>query len=218
VPDGRQRVIAGLGDRRKVERSPLEPLYDSQVGWRFPVLVAAAVALAGCGGVPPAPGATRGNSVPRDASAGGRRDAGLATADCVLDAIYFDASDAKVRSIEQPIIDLYITALDEAPDIELLGIRGHRDPLEAASWSLDRAVAVRDVLVARGIAPARLQLIDRGALDPWPSPGTSARVDFEIVRQRVAPDLADGMSCTPFGIVYSKTTARTPRLADARLR
>ena len=81
--------------------------------------------------------------------------------------IYFDKGTATPLPASQPRIDRMAVSLRQWPDLAFI-VWGHADPEEVASeeaaleLGLQRAVAVRDLLVERGVARQALAVSSRG--------------------------------------------------------
>jgi outer membrane protein OmpA-like peptidoglycan-associated protein len=77
-----------------------------------------------------------------------------------LQSIEFEFDSARIRPTSYPVLDSVVKALVDNADIELLEIQGHTDERGDDAYNLAlsdrRAAAVRDYLVAHGIAPSRL--------------------------------------------------------------
>lgn len=82
---------------------------------------------------------------------------------------YFDSGRARLGEAAQQNLPLLVTALTEQPDLTITLV-GHADARAGTLYNdelaLERATAVRDALVAAGIAPARIRTISRGENDP----------------------------------------------------
>lgn len=107
----------------------------------------------------------------------------------VAETVLFDTGTAQVADEFAPLIDLAVELLDSQPNAELQVI-GHTDNLGSAEendqLSLDRATAVADAVIARGIADSRLSVQGKGESEPMETnetaEGRSAnrRVEFLI--------------------------------------
>ncbi|HXH28977.1 MAG TPA: OmpA family protein, partial [Candidatus Polarisedimenticolia bacterium] len=89
----------------------------------------------------------------------------------------FDTNLASLKASAQPVLDEVVATLKKYPD-EKVVVRGHTDATGDPDWnqelSVKRAQAVRDYLVASGIAPDQLVVEGRGAADPVASNATEA--------------------------------------------
>jgi hypothetical protein len=94
-----------------------------------------------------------------------------------LNGLHFGIDKSALKSGAQPLLDDIATALKNFPDWGLR-IVGHTDARGSAETnqrlSLERADAVRAVLVERGIDPGRLQVAGAGQEHPIASNDTSA--------------------------------------------
>lgn len=93
--------------------------------------------------------------------------------------IRFDTKSARIRGDAYPLLNEYVTAL-KSPALAdaVLVIAGHTDAVGSDDRNLklseDRARAVRDYLVERGIAPGRLIAKGYGEAHPVASNATAA--------------------------------------------
>ncbi len=89
-----------------------------------------------------------------------------------LPGVFFDPGSIQIRSEAAAGLQEIAALLARQADLQLI-IEGHTDNAGSASanqrLSERRAVAVRDLLVAQGIAPARLQARGLGASHPLAS-------------------------------------------------
>jgi outer membrane protein OmpA-like peptidoglycan-associated protein len=76
------------------------------------------------------------------------------------DAVYFDTAKAKIQSRSFKLLDQVAKILVEHPELERVWIEGHTDsqgkPEKNLKLSQDRAEAVRQYLIMKGVAPERL--------------------------------------------------------------
>ena len=86
----------------------------------------------------------------------------------ILEHVFFSEGSAELSSRALPLIDAVAATLAGNPDITRVEIHGHADSHEADPWGLSaaRASAVRDALLARGIADGRLAIVPHGATQP----------------------------------------------------
>jgi outer membrane protein OmpA-like peptidoglycan-associated protein len=111
----------------------------------------------------------------------------------ILDAVYFDAGSSKIRTVSNPILDAVAATLIGNPDIEVVEVQGHADDPGTDAHNLDlsdkRAAAVMAYLVAKGVAPARLQAAGYGSTQKVDRHTTAAaraknrRAGFLILRR-----------------------------------
>jgi outer membrane protein OmpA-like peptidoglycan-associated protein len=102
----------------------------------------------------------------------------------------------QVSSSDSPLFELNAddltstVALDELahwlqdhPEVVLLRVEGHADPLGSSAYNYDlsvrRAEGVHAILVARGVDPARLQVIGSG--EAWSGDGPVRQVAFTVI-------------------------------------
>ncbi len=109
----------------------------------------------------------------------------------ILDKVYFDTGKATLQKRSNLLLDQVARVLNEHAYLKLIRIEGHTDDVGTDEFnrklSQDRANAVRDYLVKKGIATERLQAIGYGKDRPL-APGTTPqareanrRVEFDIV-------------------------------------
>jgi len=115
--------------------------------------------------------------------------------------VYFDATDANVRSTAFALLDAIAGALKTDPDkFPVMALEGHAAVNErgAMKLSLARASAVRLALIERGVDPARLVARASGATAPvcdkpnelcWER---ARRVELSILPRAGAPDPGAG--------------------------
>ena len=129
----------------------------------------------------------------------------------ILQAIRFAAGSDVVASDASPIVDAIATTLAANPEIEQIELGGNTSGEEADPWGLAtrRANAVRDALVARGIAAHRLRVVPYGATQPLGNtPDVDRRVDFLIVRRADARPATGPL--TPAAVATSAHAATRP--------
>ncbi len=121
--------------------------------------------------------------------------------------IHFEFNKATIRPVSFPILDTVAQVLNDFPDITL-EIQGHTDSRGSDSYNLrlsqERAEAVRQYLIAKGIAPERLTARGYGEGCPIASnrtaSGRAANRRVEFVRTDPAAQQAAGgdvVRCTP---------------------
>ncbi len=136
------------------------------------------------------------------------RDGALADVRFTLGGSLVDVTDAEVRIREQVpfdfnqdvprpeaagLLDQVAAALLGRPDLGRVEVQGHTDDVGGAAYNLDlsqrRAEAVRDALVARGVAPERLVARGYGftrpiaANDSDAGRATNRRVQFDVLER-----------------------------------
>ena len=105
----------------------------------------------------------------------------------VLRAVHFAFDQNELRPDALPLLSEVMGVLAAAPEANIL-VEGHADASEpnATTLAMRRANAVRDYLIAQGIAAARIHVEARGASQPLASLETAegraqnARVEFRI--------------------------------------
>ncbi|WP_157069404.1 OmpA family protein [Sandaracinus amylolyticus] len=115
----------------------------------------------------------------------------------ILEKIYFETDSAQIQSRSFPIIDAVAATLIGNPHITLVEIQGHADERGDDEYNLrltsDRAAAVVEALVQRGVARDRLRsggYGERCPVDPrhtaeaWEQ---NRRVEFKIIRTADGP-------------------------------
>ncbi|HPF70479.1 MAG TPA: OmpA family protein, partial [Candidatus Krumholzibacteria bacterium] len=92
-----------------------------------------------------------------------------------LENVAFESGSARLTPASVVTIDAVAQAMKDHPDMAV-EIRGHTDAVGAAEVNLDlsqrRATAVRDALIQRGIAPARVTAVGYGEDFPVADNGT----------------------------------------------
>ncbi len=116
-----------------------------------------------------------------------------ATQIVILDRVEFDTNKATIRPESDPILQAVFTILSEHPEIEKVRVEGHTDNRGAHGHNIrlsrQRAEAVVQWLVARGIEPSRLRSAGLGPDRPIQSNETedgrqvNRRVEFHIEKQ-----------------------------------
>jgi hypothetical protein len=105
----------------------------------------------------------------------------------ILESIQFEPDSVDIGRAAHPILDAIAATLQGNPGIRA-EVHGHAAPNEASPYLIaaERAGAVREALIARGVAPHRLVVRGFGAtrpIDPRTSPDASARnrrVSFSV--------------------------------------
>ena len=109
----------------------------------------------------------------------------------INEKIHFEAGSAKIKSESYPLLDSVAEILIESPELKKFLIKGHCDStggFEAnVKLSHQRAHAVRDYLVGKGVDPGRLESRGYGSSQPIADNSTpegmeeNRRVEFEIL-------------------------------------
>jgi outer membrane protein OmpA-like peptidoglycan-associated protein len=115
----------------------------------------------------------------------------------ILEQIYFAKDSEAIESRSRPIVEAIAATLAGNPEIAKVEIGGHASRDEGDVWGLSahRAAAVRDALVARGIAGSRIVVVPYGATQPVGGADKDAdngvdkdrRVEFAIAERREVP-------------------------------
>ncbi|MGE3766716.1 MAG: OmpA family protein [Kofleriaceae bacterium] len=94
----------------------------------------------------------------------------------IMHSIQFAANSETIALASQPLIDAVAQAMLAHPDLQLVEIGGHTSSDESDGWALSarRATAVRDALVARGVAATRLEIQPYAAVQPVATADTPA--------------------------------------------
>ena len=91
--------------------------------------------------------------------------------------ISFDTNSYLIKPELRGVLDPFASSLSGDP-ATIVSIVGHTDSTGSAAinnpLSVDRALSVRDYLVARGIAPTRIETSGRGEREPIADNGTEA--------------------------------------------
>ena len=109
----------------------------------------------------------------------------------LIEWIYFTPGSDVVKPVSLPIIDAVAATILGNPQFLVIEISGHTDGTERDPWSLSlrRAAAVRQRLVDKGVAGARLMLGPYAALQPNATGTTAAdlarnrRAGFVVVQR-----------------------------------
>jgi outer membrane protein OmpA-like peptidoglycan-associated protein len=115
----------------------------------------------------------------------------------ILEKIYFETDSAVIMERSYPIVDAVATTLINNPQITLVEIQGHADERSSDEYNIrlttDRAAAVLEALVQRGVARDRLRSAgygERCPVDPRHTPEAweqNRRVEFKILRTSDGP-------------------------------
>lgn len=111
----------------------------------------------------------------------------------ILDKVYFDTGKATIQKRSNALLDNVAQVLNAHPEIVLVQVEGHTDnvgvPEKNKKLSQDRADSVKNYLVKKGVADARLKAVGFGQDRPAETNDTPAgrdanrRVEFNIVQQ-----------------------------------
>ena len=109
----------------------------------------------------------------------------------ILDKVYFDTAKASIQKRSNALLDNMAQVLTVHAEIALIQIEGHTDtagnPEQNKKLSQDRAEAVKDSLLKKGVAGNRLRAVGFGQEKPAQSNDTPAgrefnrRVEFNLV-------------------------------------
>ncbi len=103
----------------------------------------------------------------------------------VLRGINFDFDKYNIKPEFEPILDEAVSTLKAKPDIKVV-IVGHTDSIGTAEYNMNlskqRAKAVSNYFVSKGIAAGRLQTVGKGLTDPIAS---NATADGRAMNRRV---------------------------------
>ncbi|MCB9679694.1 MAG: OmpA family protein [Alphaproteobacteria bacterium] len=111
----------------------------------------------------------------------------------IKDSIYFETAKAIIKAESHDLLDEVAEVLEAHPELLRIRIEGHTDSRGSASYNLklsdDRAAAVRDYLVGKGVQADRLDSVGFGEGKPlmlgeteeaW---ANNRRVDFFVVER-----------------------------------
>ena len=94
------------------------------------------------------------------------------------EVVYFDRGSSTLRRESSPSMDELARLLKEHPEIQVVSVEGHADdrgaPALNTELSRQRADAVRNALIERGIDPARLRAKSFGSTKPLAPNDTEA--------------------------------------------
>jgi outer membrane protein OmpA-like peptidoglycan-associated protein len=109
----------------------------------------------------------------------------------ILEKIYFETDSAEIQERSFPIIDQVAATLIGNPQITLIEIQGHADERSSDEYNIrlttDRAAAVLEALVSRGVSRDRLRSAGYGERCPedprhtMEAYETNRRVEFKII-------------------------------------
>jgi len=115
----------------------------------------------------------------------------------VLRPIFFETAKAIIKPISYPTLDEVAATIEANPQLLILEIQGHADERGADDYNMrlteDRAAAVKQYLVDKGVAADRLRSHGYGETRPVcheHTPGCwsqNRRVEFVILRRTDAP-------------------------------
>jgi OOP family OmpA-OmpF porin len=125
----------------------------------------------------------------------------------ILEQVQFDFGKSTIRKVSDPLLDSVAQVLKEHPEVLKLEVQGHTDNKGSkvlnAKLSDDRAKAVRDALIKRGVDGNRLVFKGYGMDKPVADNGTEAgrqqnrRVQFIVVEKKPAEPTAPAPAPTP---------------------
>jgi outer membrane protein OmpA-like peptidoglycan-associated protein len=109
----------------------------------------------------------------------------------ILEKIYFDTAKSTIKTVSFPLLDQVATVLKSHPELTKVRVEGHTDDVgdDAKNQTLsnDRAIAVRDYLVRKGVPVERLDAQGFGETKPVADNKKAAgrdqnrRVEFVVV-------------------------------------
>ena len=115
----------------------------------------------------------------------------------ILEKIMFKTNSAEILPESNSILDAVATTMKHHPEFTLMEVQGHADERADDNYNLrltrDRASAVRQALIQRGLEAAKLRAVGYGEycpLDPGHTPEAydkNRRVEFKIVRTSEGP-------------------------------
>jgi OmpA-OmpF porin, OOP family len=111
----------------------------------------------------------------------------------ILDKVYFDTGKASIQKRSNALLDNVAMVLTVHAELKLVQVEGHTDNVGNAEknkkLSQDRAAAVKDYLVKKGVSEQRVRAVGFGADKPAESNDTPAgrdanrRVEFNLVSE-----------------------------------
>jgi outer membrane protein OmpA-like peptidoglycan-associated protein len=111
----------------------------------------------------------------------------------ILDKVFFDTSKSTIKSVSFPLLDQVATVLKSHPEVKKVRVAGHTDDQGKDDANLklseDRATAVREYLIKKGVPAERLESKGFGETAPVADNKTkqgreqNRRVEFNIVEQ-----------------------------------
>ncbi len=159
-------VDIAMGDRLVIRPSGLTHITDEAIGWGVGIGIAYTLDLGVAEAAPPPP-----PPPPRVAPAPPPVKQKI-----VLRGVNFDFDKSTIRPDAMPVLDEAIRTLKEAGDVSVI-CQGYTDSIGSDQYnkalSLRRANAVRDYLVAGGIAPTRISVEGFGKSNPVASNDTA---------------------------------------------
>jgi len=143
------------------------------------------------------------------------------TAIVLLHEIRFDTGSASIQPSSRPMLEELAEVLLQHPEILRIEVQGHTDNRGTLprneELAMARARAVRDFLVHRSIAPARLELKAVGPYEPLMTNTTAEgrtrnrRVEFEILEKKPASTKpSSGATTTPEGARPKEQESQKP--------
>lgn len=111
--------------------------------------------------------------------------------------VFFETDSPKVQAVSLPWLDAVAALMNAHPELQKVLVSGHTDSRGDAKYNLDlssaRAAAVRDYLVAHGVAASRLSAAGFGESRPLDTAETDAayarnrRVEFVVIERAPEP-------------------------------
>jgi len=128
----------------------------------------------------------------------------------ILENIAFARSSAVIATATSPILDAIAATMRENPDIALVEIGGHAAADEAEPWGLSsqRAESVRTALVARGVAPSRLEVTPYAATNPLRATGPTAAANNRRVELLILKRTSDVARESPSYVARQRSPQR----------
>ena len=88
----------------------------------------------------------------------------------ITDKIYFETNAAAIKVESYGILDAIASTMSNHPEVKRIRVEGHTDSRSSDAYNLklsqERAEAVRDYLMGKGVDPERLVAVGKGERDP----------------------------------------------------